>query len=62
MSKINEHFGKQVQCGARLEGPPGPPGEPGDCGDYGHRGNTGRRGSPGDDGGYCQCPSRDGMA
>ncbi|KAK6060987.1 collagen triple helix repeat protein [Cooperia oncophora] len=43
-----------------LEGPPGPVGEPGDQGDFGIRGAPGRKGPPGEDGGYCQCPPREG--
>uniref|UniRef100_A0A7I4Z6I2 Collagen n=1 Tax=Haemonchus contortus TaxID=6289 RepID=A0A7I4Z6I2_HAECO len=42
------------------EGPPGPPGETGDQGDFGLRGAPGRKGPPGEDGGYCQCPPREG--
>ncbi|PIC16880.1 hypothetical protein B9Z55_023325 [Caenorhabditis nigoni] len=42
------------------EGFPGPVGDPGDSGEYGLRGVPGRRGNPGKDGGYCQCPPREG--
>ncbi|ETN87146.1 collagen triple helix repeat protein [Necator americanus] len=42
------------------EGPPGSAGDIGDPGEYGLRGPPGRKGPPGDDGGYCQCPLRDG--
>ncbi|KAK5977775.1 Collagen triple helix repeat protein [Trichostrongylus colubriformis] len=42
------------------EGPPGPVGETGDQGDFGLRGAPGRKGPPGEDGGYCQCPPREG--
>ncbi|CAI5456140.1 unnamed protein product [Caenorhabditis angaria] len=42
------------------EGFPGPTGEPGEQGDYGLRGIQGRKGAPGKDGGYCQCPPREG--
>ncbi|CAJ0609920.1 unnamed protein product [Cylicocyclus nassatus] len=42
------------------EGPAGSIGDVGDQGDYGLRGPPGRRGPPGEDGGYCQCPPRDG--
>ncbi|PIO77578.1 collagen triple helix repeat protein [Teladorsagia circumcincta] len=44
-----------------LEGPPGSLGETGDQGDFGLRGAPGRKGLPGEDGGYCQCPPREGM-
>uniref|UniRef100_A0A1I7V379 Collagen triple helix repeat protein n=1 Tax=Caenorhabditis tropicalis TaxID=1561998 RepID=A0A1I7V379_9PELO len=44
------------------EGFPGPVGDPGDAGEYGLRGTPGRRGNPGKDGGYCQCPPREGSA
>ncbi|KAF1747228.1 hypothetical protein GCK72_023690 [Caenorhabditis remanei] len=44
------------------EGFPGPVGDPGDLGEYGLRGVPGRRGNPGKDGGYCQCPPREGSA
>lgn len=43
-----------------LEGPPGSLGEAGDQGDFGLRGAPGRKGPPGEDGGYCQCPPREG--
>ncbi|KAL6722548.1 hypothetical protein Aduo_017662 [Ancylostoma duodenale] len=42
------------------EGPPGSTGDVGDPGEYGLRGPTGRKGPPGEDGGYCQCPPREG--
>ncbi|CAI2356513.1 unnamed protein product [Caenorhabditis sp. 36 PRJEB53466] len=45
-----------------IEGFPGPVGDPGDAGEYGLRGAPGRRGNPGKDGGYCQCPPREGSA
>ncbi|RCN23648.1 hypothetical protein ANCCAN_30665 [Ancylostoma caninum] len=44
----------------RPEGPPGSTGDVGDPGEYGLRGPTGRKGPPGEDGGYCQCPPREG--
>ncbi|KHJ83498.1 collagen triple helix repeat protein [Oesophagostomum dentatum] len=42
------------------EGAPGSAGDIGDPGDYGPRGPPGKKGPPGQDGGYCQCPPRDG--
>ncbi|CAD6193088.1 unnamed protein product [Caenorhabditis auriculariae] len=42
------------------EGYPGPVGEVGEQGDDGLRGPSGKKGPPGKDGGYCQCPPREG--
>ncbi|WKY16266.1 hypothetical protein Q1695_001163 [Nippostrongylus brasiliensis] len=42
------------------EGPQGSVGEVGDPGEFGLRGAPGRRGLPGEDGGYCECPPREG--
>ncbi|UMM40369.1 hypothetical protein L5515_017030 [Caenorhabditis briggsae] len=57
----------EPDCPPCPQGPPGedglrgPVGDPGDSGEYGLRGVPGRRGNPGKDGGYCQCPPREGF-